>query len=86
MKYTIYEHPITHRFAHAPLPGGFLEGDPLPELVTERWFESHDAAVAGLSEILDREAAEAEPAAPAEPPDPPGSPVRKAPRPIIWVH
>ena len=85
MKYTIYEHPITHQFAHAPLPSDFLEGDALPAVVTDRWFESHHAAVAALSEILDREAADTEPAAAAEPTDAPAPPIHKAPRPIIWL-
>lgn len=55
MKYTIYENPITHRFGHLPLPSRFLDGDPLPPIVIERWFESHTAAVAALSELLVRE-------------------------------
>ena len=52
MKYTIYEDPITHRFGHLPLPIRFVDGDRLPPIVIERWFESHEAAVAALSELL----------------------------------
>lgn len=55
MKYTIYEDPITHRFGHLPLPSRFVEGDRLPPIVIERWFESHNAAVAALSELLSGE-------------------------------
>ena len=55
MKYTIYEDPITHRFAHLPLPRRFLDGDELPAVVTERWFTSHEAAIAALAELLDRD-------------------------------
>lgn len=55
MKFTIYEDPITHRFAHLPLPGRFLDGDALPTVTTDRWFESRDAAIAALSELLDRD-------------------------------
>jgi hypothetical protein len=58
MKYTIYEDPITHQFAHRPLPSRFLDGDRLPAVVTDRWFESHDAAIAALSELLDRDEGE----------------------------
>jgi hypothetical protein len=58
MKYTIYEDPITHRFAHLPLPGRFLEGDRLPPIVTDRWFDSHPAAVAALSDLLARDETE----------------------------
>ena len=59
MKYTIYEHPTTRLFAHLPLPLHFLDGDPLPAAVTDRWFESHDAAIAALAELLDRDEGEA---------------------------
>ena len=52
MKYTIYEDPVTHRFGHLPLPRRFVHGDRLPPIVIERWFESHKAAVAGLSILL----------------------------------
>ena len=55
MKYTIYEDPITHRCVHLPLPSGFLDGDELPAVVTDRWFESHAAATAALGELLDRD-------------------------------
>jgi hypothetical protein len=58
MKYAIYEDPIAHRFAHLPLPSRFLDGDELPAVVTDRWFESHDTALAGLAELLDREDSE----------------------------
>jgi hypothetical protein len=52
LKYTIYEDPITHRFGHLPLPSRFAAGDRLPPIVVERWFESHEAAVAALAELL----------------------------------
>jgi hypothetical protein len=58
MKYTIYEDPTTHQFAHRPLPSRFVAGDRLPAVVTDRWFESHDAAVAALGELLDRDETE----------------------------
>ena len=52
MKFTIYEDPITHRFGYLPLPTRFVEGDRCPPIAIERWFESHQAAVAALSELL----------------------------------
>jgi hypothetical protein len=58
MKYAIYEDPITHRFAHLPLPSRYVDGDELPAVVTDRWFDSHDAALAGLIELLDRDEAQ----------------------------
>lgn len=92
MKYTIYEDPTTHRWAHLPLPGGFRDGDQLPAVVSDRWFESHDAALAALVGLLDRDEgecaaaadvpvpvqAEAVPPPPTEP-DPP-------PRAVVWPH
>jgi hypothetical protein len=55
MKYIIYEDPITHRFAHVPLASDCVDGDPAVPVVTDRWFESHDAAIAALRELLDRD-------------------------------
>jgi hypothetical protein len=89
MKYTIYEDPITGRCAHLPLPGGFLEGEPLPAVVADRWFESHDAAIAALAELLDRDEGEGAAAADvsvpvqAEAAAPP--PIEPPPRPV-WSH
>jgi len=52
MKYAIYEDPITHRFGYLPVPARFKDGDRLPPIVIRRWFESHEAAVAAVSELL----------------------------------
>jgi hypothetical protein len=61
MKYAIYEDPITHRFAHLPLPGRFSDGDRLPPIAIDRWFESHQAAVDALSELFAYDDAESAP-------------------------
>jgi hypothetical protein len=55
MRYTIYEDPLTHRFAFLPLPNRFVEGDKLPLVTTDRWFDSREEAVAALPELLNRE-------------------------------
>jgi hypothetical protein len=55
MKYTLYEDPITHKYALLPLPDEFVDGDRLLILPTDRWFDSREEAVAGLSELLNRE-------------------------------
>ena len=52
MRYAIYEDPVTHRFGYLPLSTRFVDGDRLPPIVIERWFESHKAAVAALSSLL----------------------------------
>jgi hypothetical protein len=89
MKYTIYQDPITHQFAHLPLPHRFLDGDELPTVVTDRWFESHDAAIAALSELLDREDRDAAAAAAAVvQPDAAAVPEPATPprRPFVWFQ
>lgn len=58
MKYTIYEDPLTHRFAFLPLPSGFVIGDELPIVATDEWFASREEAVAALPELLNREESE----------------------------
>ena len=55
MRYTLYEDPISRKFALIRLPNGFLEGDRLPILATDRWFDSREAVVAALPELFDRE-------------------------------
>jgi hypothetical protein len=88
MKYTIYEDPITRRCAHLPLPSCFLDGDQLPAVFTDRWFESHDAATAALAELLDRD--EGESAATADVPvqveAAPPQPIDPSPPPVVWSH
>jgi hypothetical protein len=55
MKHVIYEDRITLKFALVRLPDNFVEGDTLPILSTERWFDSREEALAALSELFDRE-------------------------------
>jgi len=55
MKHTIYEDPVTHKFALLRLPDRFVEGDKLPITGAERWFETRDEAVAALPELLNLE-------------------------------
>jgi hypothetical protein len=58
MRYTIYEDPLTHRFAFLPLPNRFADGDKLPSVETDRWFGSREEAIAALPELLNREEGE----------------------------
>lgn len=55
MKYVIYEDPVTRKFALLRLPDAFKDGDKVPILPTDRWFENHEEAVAALPELLNRE-------------------------------
>jgi hypothetical protein len=52
MKYTIYEDPVTHKFAIVRLPEKFVDGDKLFIPPTDRWFDSHADALAALPELL----------------------------------
>ena len=53
MKHVIYEDPITRKFALVRLPDKFVEGDKLPILPTDRWFETREEALAALPQLLD---------------------------------
>jgi hypothetical protein len=55
MKYAIYESPQTHKFTLIRLPNLFIDGDEVPILPTDPWFDSHEEAVAALPELLNRE-------------------------------
>jgi hypothetical protein len=55
MKYGLYEDPHTRRFALLSLPDRFVDDDRVAVSATARWFDSHDAAVAALAELLDAE-------------------------------
>jgi len=54
MKYAVYEHPITRRFALVPLPARFVEGDAIPLTDHEQWFDTRAAAIATLRDLLER--------------------------------
>ena len=56
MRYTVYEHPVTHKFALVRLPDKFVDDDELPILPTERWFDNREDAIAAVPELLNREA------------------------------
>lgn len=55
MRYTIFEHPLTHLFAFVALPDRFAEGDELPPVTTDRWFGSREEAISALPALLDLE-------------------------------
>jgi hypothetical protein len=55
MKHTIYEDPVTHKFAIVRVPVAFADGDKLPILPTEHWFSTREEAVAALPELFERD-------------------------------
>jgi len=55
MKHTLYEDPLTHRFAVLRLPPRFFAGDKVPVPSTARWFRTREEALATLSELFDED-------------------------------
>jgi hypothetical protein len=55
MRHTLYEDPITHKFAVIRLPSRHIEGDKVPIPPTARWFDTRDEALATLSHLFDQD-------------------------------
>ena len=55
MKHTIYEDPITHKFAIIRLPMPFADGDKLPILPTTQWFATREEVMATLPELFNQD-------------------------------
>lgn len=53
MKHTIYEDPITHKFALVKVPARFIAGDKLPIPPTARWLATREEAVAALPGLFE---------------------------------
>jgi hypothetical protein len=53
MRHTIYEDPITRRFALVRVPVKFTEGDKLPIPATAHWHTTREHAVAALRSLLE---------------------------------
>ena len=53
MKHTLYEDPITHKFAVIRLPSRYIDGDKLHVPLATRWFTTREEALATLSELFD---------------------------------
>ena len=55
MKHTIYEDPITHKFAWIQVPPNFEEGDKLPIPATVHWLDTREEVIAALPTLLDKD-------------------------------
>lgn len=55
MRHTLYEDPITRKFAVIRLPSRYVEGNELPIPPTARWFGTRDEALATLSHLFDQD-------------------------------
>jgi len=53
MKHTLYEDPITHKFALIRLPEKHVDGEKVPIPQTARWFGTRDEALATIAGLLD---------------------------------
>jgi hypothetical protein len=53
VRHTIYEDPITRKFALIRVPRTFLDGDRLPIPPMVRWLDTHDDVVAALPDLFD---------------------------------
>ena len=54
MKYAMYQHPVTRKFAFIRVPLRFAEGDKLLRIPPDvRWLNTRDDAIAALSGLLD---------------------------------
>jgi len=53
MKHTLYEDPVTHKFALVRMPPKFVEGDRLPIPPTVQWFTTREGAVAALPGLFE---------------------------------
>jgi hypothetical protein len=53
MKHTIYEDPVTHKFALVKLPEKFIEGDKLPIPHNTQWVTTREDAVAALRGLFE---------------------------------
>ena len=52
VKHTLYEDPVTHKFALVRLPNNFIEGDKVPVLPTDRWFDTREEVERALVDLL----------------------------------
>jgi hypothetical protein len=55
VKHTIYEDPITHKFAVLRLPAKFIDGDKVPVPPSARWFRTRAEALATLSDLFNQD-------------------------------
>jgi hypothetical protein len=53
MRHTIYEDPITHRFALVEIPAKYIEGDKLPIPPTTQWLTTREDALAALPGLFE---------------------------------
>jgi hypothetical protein len=53
VRHTIYEDPVTHKFALVRVPANFIDGDKLEIPGTALWLTSREDAVAALRSLFD---------------------------------
>ena len=58
MRHTLYEDPVTHRFALIRLPSRYIEGEKVPIPPSARWFGTREEAVATISDLFEQDEGE----------------------------
>ena len=53
VRHTIYEDPVTHKFALVRVPANFIDGDKLEIPATAHWLTSREDAVGALRSLFD---------------------------------
>ena len=53
VKHTIYEDPVTHKFALVRVPANFIDGDKLEIPATAHWLTTREDAVAALPTLFE---------------------------------
>jgi hypothetical protein len=53
VRHTIYEDPVTHKFALVRVPANFIDGDKLDIPATARWLTTREDAVAALPSLFE---------------------------------
>lgn len=53
MRHTLYEDPVTRKFALIRLPSRYVEGDKVPIPPTACWFGTRDEVLVTLSQLFD---------------------------------
>jgi hypothetical protein len=53
VRHTIYEDPVTHKFALVRVPAHFIDGDKLEIPATAHWLTTRDDALAALRSLFE---------------------------------
>ena len=55
MRHTLYEDPVTHKFALIRLPSRYIKGDKMTIPRAARWFGTREEALAAISDLFSQD-------------------------------